>query len=164
LRQQAAHLDPVSQYQYLDTRQYLPADILTKVDRMSMANSLEVRSPLLDHTLVEYMATLPVSLKLRNNVSKYIFRKFCSQLLPPSVLSKPKQGFALPKDRWFRQELHTAAEAVLLDTRTLTRGYFRKPTMQRLLQHHTTGRRDYSDWIWCLLVLEMWFRRILDES
>jgi asparagine synthase (glutamine-hydrolysing) len=160
---QARHLDPVSRYQYLDTLQYLPADILTKVDRMSMANSLEVRSPLLDAPLVEYMATLPVSLKLRDGVSKYIFRKLCSRLLPPAVLTKRKQGFAVPKDRWFQHELRTSAEMILLDPRTLARGYFRQETLLRLLQHHTAGRRDYSTWIWCLMVLEMWFRRFLDE-
>ncbi len=160
---QVEHLDPVSRYQYLDTLQYLPADILTKIDRMSMANSLEVRSPLLDITLVEFMATLPVSLKLRDNISKYIFRMVCGQMLPPSVLAKRKQGFAIPKDRWFQKELKTAAEDILLDQRTLARGYFRKTTLERLLQHHATGKRDYSSWIWCLIVLETWFRIFLDE-
>ena len=162
LLQQAAHLDPISRYQYVDTLQYLPADILTKVDRMSMANSLEVRSPLLDVTLVEYMATLPAILKLRDRVSKYILRKFCGRILPDSVLTKRKQGFALPKDRWFQKELRAAAEDLLLDRRTLARGYFQPRTLHRLLQHHSTGQRDYSEWIWCLIVLEMWFRMFLD--
>ena len=161
---QVSHLDPVSQYQYLDTLQYLPADILTKVDRMSMANSLEVRSPLLDYTLVEYMATLPLSFKLHEGVSKYILRKFCAGILPPSVLTKKKQGFALPKDQWFQKDLSTYAQEVLLDHKTLARGYFRKATVERLLQHHMTGRRDYSAWIWCLIVLELWFRSFLDEQ
>lgn len=163
LLRQAAHLDPISRYQYLDTLQYLSADILTKVDRMSMANSLEVRSPLLDYPLVEYMATLPASLKLREGISKYILREFCRRLLPPSVLTKRKQGFAIPKDRWFQQGLRTFAEEILLDSRTLARGYFRQETLRQILQHHVTGRRDYSTWIWCLIVLEMWFRRFLDE-
>ncbi len=163
LLSQADHLDPISRYQYVDTLQYLPADILTKVDRMSMANSLEVRSPLLDYTVVEYMATLPLSLKVRGDVSKYILRKICATLLPPSALSKRKQGFAVPKDRWFQKELRVAAEEILLDARTLSRGYFRRETLTRLLQHHCTGRRDYSTWIWCLIVLEMWFRTFLDQ-
>jgi asparagine synthase (glutamine-hydrolysing) len=162
LLRQAAHLDPISRYQYLDTLQYLPGDILTKVDRMSMANSLEVRSPLLDYTLVEYMATLPVSLKLRGDLSKYILRKVCARILPPSVLTKRKQGFAIPQGHWFQKDLRAAAEELLLDSRTLARGYFRRDTLQRLLQHHATGRRDYSTWIWCLIVLEMWFRLFLD--
>src|SRR5207244_2059972 len=112
-----------------------------------------------DYTLVEYMATLPVSFKLRGNVSKYVFRQVCRRMLPPSVLTKRKQGFALPKDRWFQTELWTSAEAILLAPRTLARGYFCQETLRRLLQHHATGRRDYSTWIWCLIVLEMWFRR-----
>jgi len=159
---QVKHLDPISRHQYFDTVQYLPADILTKVDRMSMAHSLEVRSPLLDYTLVEYMATLPISLKLRGQVSKYIFRKFCASLLPPNVLSKRKQGFAVPKGRWFRNELRQYASEILLDTRTLARGYFRPDTLRRLLRHHDTGRRDYSTWIWCLIVLELWHRIFLE--
>ena len=159
-----AHLDTVSRLQYLDTLQYLPADILTKVDRMSMAHSLEVRSPLLDHTLVEYAATLPVSLKLRGTVGKYVLRRVAARLLPPEVLTKPKQGFAIPKDRWFRGELRSFAEDVLLDRRSLWRGYLRKDTLTRMLHHHATGRRDYSTWIWCLIVLELWSRRYLDGT
>lgn len=164
LLRKAVHLDPISRYQYLDTLHYLPADILTKVDRMSMANSLEVRSPMLDYTLVEYAATLPISLKLRGDVSKYILRKFCSQMLPTSVLTKQKQGFAIPKDRWFQRELRVLAEEILLDARAISRGYFRKESLRRLLHHHFIGRRDYSDWIWSLIVLEMWFRIFIDEQ
>ena len=157
------HLDPVSRYQYLDTLQYLPADILTKVDRMSMATSLEVRAPLLDYTVVEYLATLPLSYKLRGGVSKYILRKLSERLLPPSVLAKRKQGFAIPKGRWFQQDLRTFAEELLLSPRTLTRGYVRGDTVRRLLRHHLSGRRDYSTWIWCLIMFEMWCRTFLDE-
>ena len=158
------HLDPVSRYQYLDTLQYLPHDILVKVDRMSMANSLEVRSPLLDYTLVEYMATLPVSFKLWNGISKHILRKFCSTVLPSAVLTKRKQGFAIPQDQWFRKDLRVVATEILLDSRTLARGYFRRDAIERMLQHHATGRRDYSTWIWCLIILEMWCRQFLDVS
>ena len=161
---EARHLDPVGKYQYLDTHHYLPGDILAKVDRMSMANSLEVRAPLLDHTLVEYMATLPVSFKLRGGVSKYLLRRVAGEMLPPSVLEKPKQGFAIPKDRWFKKELRSSAEEILLAPRTLAQGYFRRDTLQRMLDHHATGERDYSDWIWCLIVLETWFRTFLDEG
>jgi asparagine synthase (glutamine-hydrolysing) len=161
--EKSKHLDPVSRFQHLDTIQYLPGDILTKVDRMSMANSLEVRSPLLDYTLVEFMATLPSSLKLQNGVSKYIFRKLCGRILPPSVLTKRKQGFAIPKDHWFKNELRSSAEEILLSSRTLSRGYFRKEILKRMLKHHATGQRDYSTWIWCLIVLEMWFRIFMDQ-
>jgi asparagine synthase (glutamine-hydrolysing) len=162
LLSEAAQLDAISRYQYLDTRQNLPADILTKVDRMSMANSLEIRSPLLDHTVVEYLATLPITFKLRNGLSKYIFRKVAHRLLPPSVLTKRKQGFAIPKAHWFQRDLKAFARDLLLDTRTTSRGYFRKDTLSRVLAHHAAGRRDYSDWIWYLVVLETWFRRFMD--
>ncbi len=155
-------LDPVSRYQYLDTLQYLPHDILVKVDRMSMANSLEVRSPLLDYTLVEYMATLPVSFKLWNGVSKRILRQLCRTVLPAAVLAKRKQGFAIPQDQWFRKDLRAVAGDILLDRKTLARGFFCKKTLERMLQHHMTGRRDYSSWIWCLIVLEVWCRQYLD--
>lgn len=159
---QGKHLDPISRYQYFDTVQYLPGDILAKVDRMSMAHSLEVRSPLLDHTVVEYMATLPASLKLRHGAGKYLLRKFAARLLPPSILAKRKQGFAIPQGRWFQHELRTFAEELLLAPRTLARGYFRPDAVGRILRHHAAGRRDYSTWIWSLVVLEMWFRLFLD--
>jgi asparagine synthase (glutamine-hydrolysing) len=164
LLREARHLDPVSRYQYLDTMQYLPGDILTKVDRMSMANSLEVRSPLLDHTLVEYVATLPASYKLRQGTSKYLLRRIAQRLLPPSVLAKRKQGFAIPADRWFQRERRGFAEEILLDRKTLARGYFRPETLSRLLGHHASGRRDYSAWIWCLIVLELWHRLVLEGA
>lgn len=156
------HLDPVSRYQYLDTLQYLPCDILVKVDRMSMANSLEVRSPLLDHHIVEYLATLPITFKLRNGLSKYIFRKLANRLLPPSVLAKRKQGFAIPKAHWFQRDLKSFSRDLLLESRTTSRGYLRKDTLSRVLEQHATGRRDYSGWIWYLVVLETWFRRFMD--
>jgi asparagine synthase (glutamine-hydrolysing) len=160
----SAHLDPVSRLQYMDTLQYLPSDILVKVDRMSMAHSVEVRSPLLDHTLVEYAATLPVSLKLRGTVGKHVLRSVAARLLPPSVLTKPKQGFGIPKDRWFRTDLRGFAEDVLLDRRSLWRGWVRREALERMLRHHATGRRDYGEWIWGLLVLEMWSRLYLDGT
>src|SRR5436309_2069795 len=162
LTREAGRLDPVSRSQYLDTLQYLPADILTKVDRMSMANSLEVRAPLLDYTLVEYVATLPVSLKLRGTLSKYLLRRVGERLLPAATLTKAKQGFGIPKDLWFRKTLRPFAEEILLDRRSLARGYFRKDALTRMLRHHATGRRDYSTWIWSLIVLETWCRLFLD--
>jgi len=161
---ESSELDPVSRAQHLDTLQYLPSDILTKVDRMSMANSLEVRAPLLDHTLLEYVATLPVSLKLRGTVSKYLLRQVAGRMLPASVLTKPKQGFAIPEGRWFRGSLRPFAEDVLLDRRSLGRGFFRRDTVARMLRHHASGARDYSRWIWNLILLELWCRRFLDEA
>ena len=157
-------LDPVSRYQLLDTLFYLPGDILTKVDRMSMAVSLEARSPFLDYELVEFMAGLPVEYKLREGTTKVLLRKIAAKRLPSSVLTKRKQGFAVPKDEWFRRELRSASEEMLLDSGSLSRGYFEEGVLRRMLRHHRTGERDYSSWIWCLLVLEMWHRIFIDAS
>jgi asparagine synthase (glutamine-hydrolysing) len=157
-------LDTVSQLQFLDMHRYLPGDILTKVDRMSMAVSLEVRAPLLDYEVVELMARAPVSLKLRGDVSKYALRRLAAEFLPPSTLEKRKHGFALPQGPWFRGLLYPRAEEVLLDPRALRRGYFRPGILRRVLAEHKAGRRDYSTWLWCLVVLEMWHRLFVDSD
>ena len=157
-------LDRLSRLQYLDTKQYLPDDILVKVDRTTMAHSLESRAPLLDHTLVSYVATLPPSWKLRGGVSKYLFRKMVGRYLPPSALEKKKQGFGIPRESWFRSDLREHARERLLDTRAAERGYFDRRVLDRMLTSHAAGRRDYSGWIWCLLVLEEWHRAFMDPA
>ena len=157
-------LDRLSRLQYLDTTQYLPDDILVKVDRTTMAHSLESRAPLLDHLLVSYVATLPPSWKLRGSVSKYLFRQMVARYLPPSALKKKKQGFGIPGGAWFRSDLKEHARERLLDRRALDRGYFDRQTLDRLLTSHAAGRRDYSGWIWCLLVLEEWHRAFIDPE
>jgi asparagine synthase (glutamine-hydrolysing) len=157
-------LDLVSRLQWIDTVAYLPDDILTKVDRASMAHSLEVRAPLLDYTMVDFMARVPSGLKLRGGVSKYLFKRLLAKHLPESVFTKKKQGFAVPKGEWFRRDLRSLARERLLDPRTLGRGYFRPEAVREILEQHEAGRRDYSDWIWCLLVLEEWHRAFLDPG
>jgi asparagine synthase (glutamine-hydrolysing) len=157
-------LDLVSRLQWIDTVAYLPDDILTKVDRASMAHSLEARAPLLDYTLVEFMARVPSGLKLRGGVSKYLFRKMLAKRLPEAVFTKRKQGFAVPKGEWFRRDLKAVARERLLDPRTLARGYFRPERIREVLQLHEAGQRDYSDWIWCLLILEEWHRTFMDPA
>ena len=157
-------MDLLSRLQYLDTKVYLPEDILTKVDRMSMAHSLEVRAPLLDYTLIEYVASIPPALKLRDSVSKYLFRKMAARFLPASVFAKPKQGFGVPTGAWFQQELRRHARERLLDPRALERGYFQRRVVERVLDLHEAGQRDYGTWIWCLLVLEQWHRTFLDAD
>jgi len=157
-------MDRLSRLQYVDTRRYLPDDILVKVDRMTMAHGLESRAPLLDHVLVDYVASLPPEWKLRNGVTKYLFRRMAARYLPPSVLDKKKQGFGIPKAKWFRSDLRAQARERLLDRRALDRGYFDRRVLERVLDAHNAGRRDYSDWIWCLLVLEEWHRTFLDPD
>ena len=157
-------MDVLSRLQYIDTKWYLPEDILTKVDRMSMAHSLEVRAPLRDYTLVEYAASLPPSLKLKGSESKYLFRKMAARYLPPQVFTKVKQGFAIPEGAWFQRELREHARSVLLDPRSESRGYFNPRVVRQVLDYHAAGQRDYGTWIWCLLVLEQWHRTYIDAG
>ena len=157
-------LDVVSQLQYLDMHHYLTGDILTKVDRMSMAVSLEVRAPLLDYEVVELMARAPLSYKLRGDVSKFALRRLAERLVPKSTIGKRKQGFALPQGQWFQGELYARAQEILLDPRSLGRGYFDPRAIRMVLSEHRRGGRDYGTWLWCLIVLEIWHRHFIDAD
>lgn len=155
--------DPLSRLQYLDTKTYLPGDILTKVDRMSMATSLEVRVPLLDHVFLEWVTRLPVERKLCGNVSKYLLRKLAVRVgVPQEVLNRRKQGFALPLVHWLRSELKQELVELLLEPRSLQRGYFNPRTLRQLIEEHVRGRRDRSGQIWLLLIFELWHRNFLE--
>ena len=156
--------DAVSQMLYVDTKTYMVADILTKVDRMSMATSLEVRVPILDHLFVEWVTGLPPEFKLRDGKQKYILRKLAERVgVPREVLYRPKQGFALPLVDWMKHELKDLILTVLLEPRTLQRGYFQPQAVQQLLDEHFRGRRDHSHRIWRLLMLELWHRNFLES-
>jgi asparagine synthase (glutamine-hydrolysing) len=155
--------DELSRLLYLDTKTYLTADVLAKVDRMSMAASLEVRSPLLDHEVVEWVAQLPAGLKLRNRVGKYLLRKVAERVgVPAKVMNRPKQGFAMPLMHWWRGELKNDLLQVLLEPRTLQRGYFDRKAVEGLVKEHLEGRRDRSAEIWLLLIFELWQRNFLE--
>jgi len=151
--------DYVSTLQALDIQTYLPEDILTKVDRTSMLVSLEARVPLLDHVLMEFMATMPLGLKLREGGGKAILRRVMARELPEPVLARRKMGFGVPLGTWFRRELSGYARDVLLDRRTRERGVFDPPAIERLLAAHQAGPRDRSAQIWSLLAFEEWARR-----
>jgi asparagine synthase (glutamine-hydrolysing) len=156
--------DRVSQLLYLDTKTNLVGDILTKVDRMSMATSLEVRVPLLDHVLVEWVTGLPSDWKMRGKQLKYILKKLAERVgVPLEVLNRPKQGFALPLVHWMRNELKDLIQTVLLEPRTLQRGYFNPRAVRRLVDEHFEKRRNQSGRIWRLLMLEMWHRNFLER-
>lgn len=156
--------DPVSQMLYVDTKTYMVADILTKVDRMSMATSLEVRVPILDHAFVEWATALPVEWKIRGGHLKYILRKLAERIgVPREVLYRPKQGFAMPLVHWIRHELKDLILTVLLDSRTLERGYFEPRGVRQLLDEHFRGRRNHSGRIWRLLMFELWHRNYLER-
>lgn len=161
---QAPAKDPISQTLYVDTKTYMVGDILTKVDRMSMATSLEVRVPLLDHLFVEWATGLPADWKLRGGQQKYILRKLAERVgVPREALDRPKQGFAMPLVHWIRNELKDLIMSVLLEPRTLQRGYFHPEGIKRLLGEHFRERRDRSDEIWRLLIFELWHRNFLEK-
>ena len=161
---QAPANDPISQMLYVDTKTYMAADILTKVDRMSMATSLEVRVPILDHLFVEWATGLPPEWKLRGRVQKYILRKLAERVgVPREALYRPKQGFALPLVHWMRNELKELILTVLLEPKTMQRGYFNPVGVRQLLNEHFRGRRDHSGRIWRLLVFELWHRNYLER-
>jgi len=161
---QAPAQDPVSKMLYVDTKTYMVADILTKVDRMSMATSLEVRVPILDHVFVEWATGLPSDWKLRGGKQKYILRKLAERVgVPREVLYRPKQGFAMPLVHWMKNELRELIMTVLLEPRTLQRGYFEPRAVRLLLEEHFRGKRDHSGRIWRLLMFELWHRNYLER-
>jgi asparagine synthase (glutamine-hydrolysing) len=156
--------DLIEQLLYLDINTYLPEDLLVKMDIATMANSLEARVPFLDHQLMEFIATIPPRLKLKGTITKYILKEAFSDFLPPPILTRKKMGFGVPVSRWFRNELKDYAYGILLDPRTINRGYFKKDGLERLLSDHIELRYDHSAKIWALLFLEMWFRVFIDKG
>lgn len=149
---------------FVDTNLYLPYDLLVKADIACMAHGLEARSPFLDHRLMEFAASLPPRMKLRGRQTKYILKKAFERILPPSVLYRRKMGFGVPLQRWFRNELRELAYSVLLDARTVSRGYFRSDQVRRLLDEHTNLQADHSYRLWALLWLELWHRIFIDKD
>jgi asparagine synthase (glutamine-hydrolysing) len=153
----------LSSLQYMDIKNYLPNDIMTKVDRMSMAHSIEAREPLLDHKLVEFAATIPPELKLKGNTTKYIFKKAMEGILPNEILYRQKRGFGVPLGHWFRGKLSPFMRDLLLSKKCTERGIFRKPYLERLIEMNDRGRAmDLK--LWTLITFELWCRRFIDEG
>lgn len=144
----------------VDTVSYLTDDLLVKVDVASMAHSLEVRSPFLDHVFMEFAARLPDRYKLNGTASKYLLKRAVRDLLPAEVLNRPKTGFGIPLARWLRHDLRDMVYETLLDESVERRGYFRLEAIERLLDEHTSGRKDWGVQIWNLLMLELSLRRL----
>ena len=149
---------------YLDSKTYLPGDILTKVDRMSMATSLETRAPLLDQKLIDFVTRIPAALKIVGKETKHIFKQAIRDLIPEEVMNRPKQGFGIPMSTWINQELRAKIRETLGDSLTRQRGYFDYSYVELLLKEHERGRRDHSKALWALLMLELWHRRFLDSK
>jgi asparagine synthase (glutamine-hydrolysing) len=152
--------DPLSLVQYLDLKTYLVGDILTKVDRASMVHALEVRVPLLDHKLVEWISGLRSTLKLRGSEGKYIFKKALEPHLPDDILYRSKMGFAVPLASWFRGPLRKRVNDALLGETLANTGMFNRSFLQEMLNHHQSGRRDYSAPLWTLLMFEAFLRNL----
>lgn len=145
--------DPLSLIQYLDFKTYLPGDILTKVDRASMAHSLEVRVPLLDHQLVEWLSGLPGQQKLSGGEGKLVFKQAMEPYLPNKILYRPKMGFAIPLCDWFRGPLRERMYQALQGPALLDMGIFKPRMLTKIADDHVSGRRDYSAAIWALMML-----------
>ena len=152
-----------STLQHFDLQTYLPQDILTKVDRMTMAHSLEARPPLVDHKLIEFAARVPASYALRGRTTKYLFKQAMRGILPTSIIDRPKQGFAVPLARWFRGDWSGYVRDILFSDAARGRGVLQPRYVEQLLSLHNGGR-DLDQQIWTLLSFEQWCRTFLDEA
>jgi asparagine synthase (glutamine-hydrolysing) len=151
-----------SQMMKFDFRTYLPEDVLVKVDRMSMAHSIESRVPLLDNRVIDFAARLPADMKIRDGRRKLLLKEVASRLLPADIVHRRKQGFGVPVGVWFRGTLREAFGDILGSSRARERGYFRQPFIDRILQEHLSGVRDHTMRLWQLVVLELWHRAYVD--
>src|SRR5262249_25148819 len=145
--------DPLSRIQYVDIKTYLTDDILTKVDRASMANSLEVRCPLLDHKFMELVATMPSGLKLHGMTGKYVFKRALASELPQEILNRTKMGFAVPLASWFRNGIRDYAREFILER---SDPYLSTPFIRKMWQQHQSGIRDRSAHLWNVLMFRLW--------
>lgn len=159
-----AHLPFDAQLMAFDFETYLPEDCLVKVDRMSMAHSIESRVPLLDHLVIEFAASLPASMRMRHGRLKHLLKELAFRLVPRDLLDRPKQGFGVPIGRWFRGELREAFGDILGSSLSRQRGYFDAAFVGRVLDEHLTGARDHSCRLWQLLAFELWHRQYVDRE
>ena len=156
--------DQIERLLYLDSKTYLPGDILTKVDRMSMAHSIEARVPLLDHELIEFVETIPSNFKLRGQTTKHILKQAMADLIPKEIVHRPKMGFGVPLRKWLNNELRELLYDTLTDRRARERGLLNPRAVLALLDEHARGRRDNSLHLWGLLNLELWHRSFIDRQ
>jgi asparagine synthase (glutamine-hydrolysing) len=163
IHRKVSHLDILAQLQHADVQFYLPDDILVKVDKASMLNSLETRAPMLDQYLAEYVASLHPSLRIHNGKLKHLLKQVAKDLLPAEILARPKQGFGVPIKHWFRNDLTNYALELLDSPRARQRGIFNPQFIRTLLKEHArTSLVNHSSAIWTLLCLELWFQTYMD--
>ena len=148
---------------YVDTKVWLPDDLLNKADKMTMANGIELRVPFLDHKLVEFAAALPDGSKLDRGSGKVILRQAMRGLLPDTIISRPKKGFPVPLAAWLRGPMRQFTAENLLPSSSACARYLDRHAIARIVQEHETGRADRSQEIWTLLVLEFWHRQFIDN-
>ena len=147
---------------YVDLRTWLPDDLLIKADKMTMACSLELRVPMLDHRLLEFATALPDHFRRNGNEGKYLLKKLMERYLPREIIYRQKKGFPVPIAVWFRGPLFERVRDILLDARTLSRGYFLPDYIRNVLERHRSGAEDLSRRIFSLLTLELWHRKYVD--
>ncbi len=155
--------DPLALIQYIDYKTWLVGDINTKVDRASMAHSLEVREPLMDHELIDWLATLPSHMKIQGGEGKLVFKRGFEPLLPHDVLYRPKMGFSVPLAKWLRGPLANRMTSSVLSERMLGSGFFKESALRQIVDQHKSGRRDHSDALWSLIMFDA-FLRVSSES
>jgi asparagine synthase (glutamine-hydrolysing) len=158
-----AHSDNLAAMLYVDSKSWLPDDLLIKADKMTMANSIELRVPFLDHKVLEFAASLPSKFKLHRFTTKHIAKQALSSLVPHEILARKKAGFPVPYEAWMRTSLRSWLHDILLDRTSMNRGYFKSATILRLLQAHEHSGL-YSKELFSLAVLELWHRTFLDSS
>jgi asparagine synthase (glutamine-hydrolysing) len=154
---------PLKRMLYADTRIWLPDDLLVKADRMSMANSLELRVPFLDHKLVEFAAALPLRCKL-NGTGKSLLRKAMRGTVPDAIIDRPKKGFPVPLASWLRGPMRDFTRDHLLGADSAICGYVDRPTLTRMVEEHEQGRTDRSQELWAVLLFEIWHREFLGRN
>jgi len=159
-----AGLEVVDSLLYADINSYLPEDLLVKMDIASMANSLEARSPFLDHKFMEFCVSVPSGLKIKRGVLKYILKKSLNGILPYEILRRGKMGFGVPIDNWFRKELKNYCYEILLSDKCVRRGFFRKEYVKKILDDQSQYKSNSGDKIWALLNLELWHRIFIDKE
>ena len=156
--------DLIDSVMCVDIMTNLPEDLIVKMDIATMANSLEGRSPFLDHKLMEFAATIPSNLKIKGRRLKYIIKKSLSGALPKEILARGKMGFGIPRDKWFRADLRDYTYEILMSGRSLKRNYFKKAYIKQILDEHSNGRANHGARIWSLLNLELWHRVFIDKD
>jgi len=156
-------MDRLERLIYVYSKTYLQDDILVKLDRASMASSLEVRAPFLDVDLVEFLGRVPARLKLRRFDTKHLLKRAMADVLPSGVASRPKKGFGIPVAEWLKGALREALQDELSPARIKNQGIFEPAVVERLISEHMTGRRDHRKPLWTLFVFQLWHRRWLER-